>query len=58
MLKAKKALDKVTETSLEKLPTVEKVIGHVKVDGDGVTYQLTDIKHYDSGLEYIRHHYV
>ena len=54
--KAKRGFDKVWATTLEELPTVQKVIARVSNPEDpaSTTYQQADIKQYTAGLEFVR----
>jgi hypothetical protein len=45
--KTKKSLDTLKTTAFEEFPTVKRVMGWIKHEGDSVTYQGVDLKRYD-----------
>ena len=58
LLKTKKNIDKLKETTFDDLPTVNKVIGRIKhTDADtNPTYQEAEITHYEQAVEFFRLH--
>ena len=58
IFKTKKYLDKVSTTALEEFPPVKKVLGHLRVDKDGLSYQGVELKHHDRAMNYLSSNYV
>lgn len=52
VLKTKKSMDKLRETSFEELSTVKKVLERIQQEDGSISYQATRLKHHDQGLEY------
>jgi len=58
VLKTKKSMDKLRETPFEELSTVKKVLERIQQENGSISYQATELKLHDQGLEYIKSHYV
>jgi hypothetical protein len=57
VVKTKTALEKLKVTPFLELPTVDRLMGRLKIDGDSVTYQQADLKRYKDGLSFVQNHY-
>ena len=56
VMKTKKSLEKIKTVELEELPSIKKVLGRIKEEEVGVTYQGVELKMYDRAMAYLKSH--